>query len=259
MIGGASFERSQFNRAMQAKRQVGSLFKPFVYTAAIDKGYTAASMLDDVPMSFDAGAGQPPYEPQNYDHEFQGPLTLRRALEQSRNVPAVAMMQALDAGRGHQVSAHARHHDADSRVPVRGDRRGRRHAARNDVGLFRAIPNQGVRMTPALVLEVTDREGNVLEQYRPEPHDALRADTAYIMTELLHGVVEHGTAASARRATSTGRSAARPARPTTTPTRGSSASIRTSRSACGSASIRRRRSATRPPARPSRCRSGSTS
>ena len=70
MVGGTSFERSQFNRATQAMRQVGSLFKPFVYTAAIDRGYTAQSELDDAPVSFNAGPGQPPYEPKNYDREY---------------------------------------------------------------------------------------------------------------------------------------------------------------------------------------------
>ena len=196
-IGGASFERSQFDRAVQAKRQVGSLFKPFVYTAAIDKGYTAASMLADVPTSFDAGAGQPPYQPQNYDHEFQGPITLRRALELSRNVPAVAMMQALTPP---EVIKYPRMLGITTAIPeflsvAIGAAEG---TLLEMTSAYSAYPGQGVRMTPAMVLEVSDREGNVREQYRPEPHNALRADTAYIMTELLHGVVEHGTAVSAR-------------------------------------------------------------
>jgi penicillin-binding protein 1A len=89
MVGGFSFDRSKFNRATQAHRQVGSLFKPFVYTAAIDRGYTAQTLISDVPTSFDAGAGQPPYEPQNYDREFRGDITLRQALEGSRNVPEI--------------------------------------------------------------------------------------------------------------------------------------------------------------------------
>jgi penicillin-binding protein 1A len=94
MIGGDNFERTQFNRATQAMRQVGSLFKPFVYAAAIDRGYTAQSELDDSPASFEAGPFQPPYEPKNYDHEFHGMVTLRQALEGSRNVPTVRLMAA---------------------------------------------------------------------------------------------------------------------------------------------------------------------
>ena len=90
MVGGYSFERSKFNRATQAYRQVGSAFKPFVYTAAIDSGYTPVTLLMDTPVSFPGGAGQPAYTPLNYDREFEGPITLRRALEQSRNVPPCA-------------------------------------------------------------------------------------------------------------------------------------------------------------------------
>jgi penicillin-binding protein 1A len=197
MVGGDSFDRSQFNRAIQAKRQVGSLFKPFVYTAAIDKGYTAASMLDDVKMSFPSGPNQPPYEPQNYDRTFQGPITLRRALEQSRNIPAVAMMQALGPA---QVIKYPQQLGLTTPLPeylsvAIGAAEG---TLLEMTSAYSAYPNQGVRMAPATVLSVTDREGNILEQFRPEPHDALRANTAFIMTELLHGVVENGTAASAK-------------------------------------------------------------
>jgi penicillin-binding protein 1A len=197
MAGGASFDRSQFNRAVQAKRQVGSLFKPFVYTAAIDKGYTAASMLDDVRMSFPAGPNQPRYEPQNYDREFRGPITIRRALEQSRNVPAVAMMQTLGPA---EVIKYPRLLGLTTPLPeflsvAIGAAEG---TLLEMTSAYSAYPNQGVRMAPVTVMSVSDREGNILEQYRPEPHDAIRADTAFIMTQLLHGVIENGTAVSAK-------------------------------------------------------------
>jgi penicillin-binding protein 1A len=197
MAGGDSFSRSQFNRATQAKRQVGSLFKPFVYTAAIDKGYTAASVLDDVKTAFDTGPNQPLYEPQNYDREFEGPITLRRALEESRNVPAVAMMQTLGPA---EVNKYPRLLGITTPLPeflsvAIGAAEG---TLLEMTSAYSAFPNQGVRMAPVTILSVSDREGNLLEQYGPEPHDALRADTAFIMTELLHGVVEHGTGAGAR-------------------------------------------------------------
>ena len=89
MVGGFSFTRSKFNRATQAKRQVGSLFKPFVFTAAIDHGFTPVSVFIDEEVSYAVGPDQPPYEPKNYDLLFKGPVTLREALEDSRNVPAV--------------------------------------------------------------------------------------------------------------------------------------------------------------------------
>ena len=197
MVGGSSFERSQFNRAIQAKRQVGSLFKPFVYTAAIDKGYTAASMLADVKMSFPAGPNQPLYEPQNYDKEFQGPITLRRALEQSRNIPAIAMMETLGPS---EVLKYPVQLGITTPLPeylsvAIGAAEG---TLLEMTSAYSAFPNQGVRMTPVTVMSVSDREGTILEQYRPEPHDALRADTAFIITELLHGVVENGTGVAAK-------------------------------------------------------------
>jgi penicillin-binding protein 1A len=177
-------------------RQVGSLFKPFVFTAAIDRGYTATSMLDDSPASFPAGPGQPPYEPRNYDREYEGPITLRRALEQSRNVPTIRLMAALDP---RNVIPYARNLGIASPLPpylsiAIGSAEG---TLLEMTSAYSAFPNQGVRMTPMMVLEVIDRDGDLLEQHRPEPHEALRADTAYILTNLMRGVVEHGTAASA--------------------------------------------------------------
>ena len=196
MVGGSNFVRSQFNRSTQALRQVGSLFKPFVYMAAIDRGFTAATPIDDVPTSFVAGPNQPPYEPKNYDREYQGTITLRRALEQSRNVPAVKLMEMLTPP---EVIKYARRLGVTSPVPeVLSAAIGSGEATLLEmVSAYSALPNQGVRMTPFLLAEVTDREGNTLEQHRPQPHQAIRADTAYIMTEILHGAASRGTAAKA--------------------------------------------------------------
>src|SRR5204862_7174651 len=94
MVGGWNFNRSKFNRAVQAYRQMGSTFKPIVYTAAIHRGYTPTSILIDAPVSYPSGNGQI-YSPHNYDHKFEGPVTLRWALEESRNIPAIKMMDTL--------------------------------------------------------------------------------------------------------------------------------------------------------------------
>ena len=104
-----------------------------------------------------------------------------------------------------------------------------------------SVPQPGLRMGPYSIVTITDREGNVIEETRPEPHEAIRADTAYVMTNLLRGVVARGTGGAAKH--STGLWRARPARSTSTPTPGSSASIRTSRSVSGWATTRRSRSA----------------
>ena len=196
MIGGASFERSKFNRATQALRQVGSAFKPIVYTAAIDRGYTPATILLDTPASFPGGAGQPPYAPMNYDRQFDGPVTLRHALEQSRNVPAVRVMEQLTP---RQVILYARRLGLESPIPpYLPVALGAAEATLVEItSAFSVFPNQGVRMRPYAVLKVTDREGNVLEENRPEPKDAIRADTAFVLTNLLRGVVQRGTATRA--------------------------------------------------------------
>jgi penicillin-binding protein 1A len=196
MVGGFSFERSKFNRATQALRQVGSAFKPIVYGAAIDRGFTPATIIHDSPATFSTGPGQPGYSPSNYDRKFEGPITLRRALEQSRNVPAVRVMDQLGPD---QVVAYARRLGVESPMPAYlSVALGAAEATLLEItSAYSVFPNQGVRMRPFAILTVADREGNVLEENRPEPRDAIRADTAFVMTNLLRGVVQRGTAARA--------------------------------------------------------------
>jgi penicillin-binding protein 1A len=196
MVGGFSFERSKFNRAVQAYRQVGSGFKPFVYTAAIDRGFTPVSTLTDEPMSFPSGAGQPPYTPKNYDGLYEGTITLRHALEDSRNVPAVWMMNQLGPT---QVVSYARRFGLSGTLqPYLSTALGAGEGTLVEMtSAYSVFANQGIRMTPYSILKVSDREGNVLEENRPESHDAIRADTAFVMTNLLRGVIQHGTGAQA--------------------------------------------------------------
>ncbi len=196
MVGGFSFARSKFNRATQAFRQLGSTFKPFLYTAAIDRGLTPTSMLVDAPVSFNAGAGQPPYTPGNYDGKYQGPVTLRHALEQSRNIPAVRVMEMLGS---RQVVAYAKRFGFPEEFPpYLSTALGAAEATLIEVtSAYSAFPNQGIRLQPHQVTAVVARDGTVLEETRPAPRDAIRADTAFVMTNLLRGVVQRGTAASA--------------------------------------------------------------
>ncbi len=196
MVGGYSFSRSKFNRATQALRQIGSTFKPILYTAAIDRGLTPATVIVDEPTSFDAGAGQPAYAPRNYDGKFEGPLTLRTALERSRNIPAVKVMAML--GPAQVVPYAARFGLPGSLPPFLSSALGAGESTLLALtSAYSAFPNHGVRMSPVQVLSVSDREGLTLEEHSPVAHDALRADTAYVMTSLLRGVVQRGTAASA--------------------------------------------------------------
>ncbi|MBL8140784.1 MAG: PBP1A family penicillin-binding protein [Acidobacteria bacterium] len=196
LVGGFDFERSKFNRANQAARQLGSTFKPIVYTSAIDRGYTPSSIIQDTPVSYPAGAGRPPWTPGNYDGRFLGPITLRHALEHSRNVPAVRIMDALGVN---QVIGYARRFGFEGPLPpYLPIALGAAEASLVEVAsAYSVFPNQGVRMRPYQVLGVSDRDGNVLEENRPEPTDAIRADTAFVLTNLLQGVVQRGTGAKA--------------------------------------------------------------
>ncbi len=195
MVGGSNFTRSKFNRAIQAYRQLGSTFKPIVYTAAIDRGLTPVSTIVDAPVSYPAGNGQT-YAPQNYDHKFEGTITLRRALEDSRNIPAVKTMNLVGPPT---VLAYAKRFGFDENFPPylpialgAGDA-----TLLEITSAYSVFPNQGVRAKPFGVLKVLDREGNLLEENRTESVDAIRADTAFVMTNLLRGVVERGTGAAA--------------------------------------------------------------
>jgi penicillin-binding protein 1A len=192
MVGGYDFERSKFNRATQAMRQVGSAFKPFLYAAAIETlDWTPSTILNDAPISF------PNWTPHNYDYRFLGPIPVRRALADSRNIPAVKTLQAVGIEKG---IAYARKLGLTGELPPylpialgAGEATPMQMTA-----AYGTFANQGLRMTPMLILRITDRDGNTIEENRPKAQDSVRADTAYLMTSLLRGVVEHGTATRAR-------------------------------------------------------------
>lgn len=194
MVGGWNFNRSKFNRAVQAYRQLGSTFKPIVYTAAIDRGFTPSSILVDSPVSYPAGNGQI-YSPHNYDHKFEGAITLRWALEDSRNIPAIKMMDTL--GPKNVLDYAKRFGFEEEFPPYLPIALGAGDATLLEVAsAYTTFPNQGVRMKPFDVLTVNDRDGNLLEENRAEPNDVIRADTAFVMTNLLRGVLLRGTGAS---------------------------------------------------------------
>ena len=196
MVGGWSFARSKFNRAVQAFRQLGSTFKPIVYTAAIDRGFTPSSILIDAPVTYPSGNGQL-YNPHNYDHKFLGPITLRYALEESRNIPAIKMMDTL--GPKNVLEYAKRFGFEEDFPPYLPIALGAGDATLLDVtSAYTTFPNQGVRMKPYFVQNVKDREGNLLEENRGEPSDVIRADTAYVMVNMLRGVLSlRGTGARA--------------------------------------------------------------
>ncbi len=196
MVGGWDFQRSKFNRAVQAYRQLGSTFKPVIYTAAIDRGYTPASLIDDAPVAYPSGNGGT-WAPQNYDHTFMGPITLRYAVEESRNIPAIKMME--EVGTKTVLDYAKRFGFAEDFPPYLPIALGAGDATLMEVtSAYTAFPNQGIRMKPWTLLNVKDREGNLLEQNRPEPTDVIGADSAFVMTSILRGVLSpRGTGARA--------------------------------------------------------------
>jgi penicillin-binding protein 1A len=199
MVGGYDFEHSKFNRATQAMRQTGSAFKPIVYAAALETlGYTPATILVDSPLSFPNPWDGSVWSPQNYDGAYMGPIPLRRAVEQSRNIPAVRTLQAVGLEKGIE---YARRLGLQGELPpYLPIALGAGEATLVEMtAAFATFANQGLRMKPFLIERITDRDGNVIEQTLPRATDALRADTAFILTSLLRGVAEHGTAARARR------------------------------------------------------------
>ena len=196
LVGGRDFNESNFNRAVQAARQPGSAFKPFIYAAAMDNGYTPTEMILDTPVSFRAGNGLE-WAPQNYDHKFRGPVTLRQALAQSLNVPAAKLLQKLGTP---VVSAYARRLGIRSRLVADLSL----SLGTSEVNLleltsaYGVFANQGVRTAPVFVLKVEDKNGKVLEQSRITAEEALSPETALTMTSMLVSVMENGTAAASR-------------------------------------------------------------
>jgi penicillin-binding protein 1A len=199
MVGGYDFEKSKFNRATQALRQVGSAFKPVVYAAALETlGWTPSTILVDAPLSFPNPWNKTVWTPQNYDGAYLGPIPLRRAVEQSRNIPAVKTLQAVGIEKGIEYARKlGLSGDLPPYLPIA---LGAGEATLMEmVDAYATFANQGLRMRPFLIERITDRDGNVVEQAAPRATDALRADTAFILTSLLRGVAERGTAARVRR------------------------------------------------------------
>jgi penicillin-binding protein 1A len=194
MVGGRDFNESKFNRATQALRQVGSSFKPYVYTAAIDEGAKPDDTILDAPITFQTASG--PYTPHNYDDKFEGTITLRRALAQSRNIPALKLADQVGI---RTVIDYAHRFGVTSNIP------GYLPVALGSAEItlfeqtaaFSVFPNDGVRITPRSITKVTDYEGRVMEEDFPDVKDVISSRTARIMTSMLEGVVQHGTAISA--------------------------------------------------------------
>ena len=194
MVGGRDFNLSKFNRATQALRQVGSSFKPYVYTAVIDQGGSPDDTILDAPVTFQTASG--PYSPHNYDEKFEGIITLRRALAQSRNIPALKLADRVGIKT---VIEYAHRFGITANIPAYlpvalGSAE---ITPLEQTSAFSVFPNDGVRVAPRYITRVTDYEGRVLEEDFSDIKDVVSSRTARVMTSMLREVVLHGTAIAA--------------------------------------------------------------
>ena len=196
MVGGFDFQTSKFNRAMQAERQPGSVFKVFTFVAALEAGYSGADTVLDAPVDLEDGLGRP-YAPENVDGEFKGLITIRQALAESRNVPTIRLANAL--GVDSLVEA-ARRFGIQRDLPAfLSLALGASEVTLAEItSAFTVFPNHGVRVTPYFIERIEDSNGVLLEQENPEIHDVISPETAEKMVNLLRAVVQAGTAGRAR-------------------------------------------------------------
>lgn len=194
MVGGRDFALSQFNRATQAERQVGSSFKPYVYTTAIEAGAKPTDIIVDGPTTFWTASG--PYSPHNYEADYKGPMTLLNAFAESRNIPALKLADRYGIRK---VIATARRFGITSPLPEflpvaigAAD-----ITLAEQVGAYSVFPNDGIRIEPHTIRRVTQADGTPLEEQPTAVTEVISVDTARSMMELLRAVITGGTGAAA--------------------------------------------------------------
>jgi len=200
MVGGFDYAKNKFNHVTQAWRQPGSSFKPFIYSAALEKGFTPATVVNDAPLFFDAGTtGSQPWEPKNYDGKFEGPMSLRTALKKSKNMVSIRILKSIGPPYAQEWA---------TRFGFEADK----HPAYLTMALgagsvtplqmadaYSVFANGGYRLNPYLISKLTDSKGRVLTEVKPPALDeslrTLDARNAFVMTSLLQEVTRSGTAA----------------------------------------------------------------
>ncbi len=203
MVGGFDYSKSKFNHVTQAWRQPGSSFKPFIYSAALEKGFTPATVINDAPLFFDAGTtGSQPWEPKNYDGTYDGPMTMRKGLAKSKNMISIRILKAISPQYAQQWIKRFGF-DAD------------KHPAYLPMALgacavtplqmasaYSVFANGGYRINPLLISRITDSKGHVINEARVPTLDesarTIDARNAFVMTSLLQEVTRSGTAAKAQ-------------------------------------------------------------
>jgi penicillin-binding protein 1A len=203
LVGGFDFAKNKFNHVIQAWRQPGSSFKPFIYSAALEKGFTPATVINDAPLFFDAGVtGGQPWEPKNYDGTFEGPMTLRKGLAKSKNMISIRILQAVGTRNSQEwVTKFGFDEDKHPAYLTMALGAGSVTPMQMATG-YSVFANGGMRVQPHMITRVTDHKGKILVDSPPqrvtEADRAITPRNAFVMTSLLQEVTRSGTAAKAR-------------------------------------------------------------
>ena len=203
LVGGFDFDKNKFNHAAQAWRQPGSSFKPFIYSAALEKGFTPATVINDAPLFFDAGVtGGQPWEPKNYDGKYDGPMSMRTGLAKSKNMISIRILQAVGPKTAQEwVSRFG--FDAEKHPAYLTMALGAGSVTPLQMATaYSVFANGGYRVNPWLITKVTDHKGRVISETAPpvtsEQPRAIDARNAFVMNSLLQEVTRSGTAARAQ-------------------------------------------------------------
>ncbi|HCL84943.1 MAG TPA: penicillin-binding protein [Comamonadaceae bacterium] len=203
LVGGFDFDKNKFNHVTQAWRQPGSAFKPFIYSAALEKGFTPATVINDAPLFFSAGVtGGQPWEPKNYDGKYDGPMTMRAGLARSKNLVSIRVLQAVGPKVAQQWVARfgfdAEKHPAYLPMALGAGS----VTPMQMVAAYSVFANGGYRVNPYLITRVTDHKGRILSNVQPpataDNPRAIEARNAFVMNSLLQEVTRSGTAARAQ-------------------------------------------------------------
>ena len=203
MVGGFDYAKSKFNHVTQAWRQPGSSFKPFIYSAALERGFTPATVINDAPLFFDAGVtGSQPWEPKNYDAVFDGPMSMRRGLAKSKNMVSIRILQAIGPPVAQQWITRFGF-EADKHPSYLTMALGAGSATPLQMASAYAVfANGGYRANPYLIAKLTDYNGRTLNEVTPpvldESFRVIDARNAFVMSSLLQEVTRSGTGARAQ-------------------------------------------------------------
>lgn len=203
MVGGFDYNRNKFNHVTQAWRQPGSSFKPFIYSASLERGLSPATMINDAPISFDAGqTGGQAWEPKNYDGKYEGPMTMRRGLTKSKNMISIRILHRIGAKYGQEYTTRFGF-DPERNPPYLTLALGAGGVTPMQMaGAYAVFANGGYKISPYLIAKVTDANGKVLSQANPdkagdEKNRVIDERNAFLMDSMLKDVVRFGTATRA--------------------------------------------------------------